>query len=152
MPKWVILVLVGTLLAQFPVLSASSAYNSPTAYSISWLKNEAEAFDLSRSSSKPVLILFTGTSWCPACMALDRQVLNQPEFIQAVAHRFVFLRAEFGAGAFAHSPYKPLADRYQIQSFPTFVVANSRGDLLYKVNYHEGSAQTYANELLQKLR
>lgn len=121
---------------------------------MNWLKSYSEAVALSQSTSKPIVILFTGTGWCPACMKLERTVLNHPEFSKGVGQKFVFLKAEFpdySESAVMASPYKPLLDRYKINAFPTIVVINANGQMLYTVNYREGGPQVYIQELLQKL-
>lgn len=143
--------LSGPCFAAIPTaLTSQNQYASN--HSISWLNNYSEAVSLSQSSSKPILILFTGTNWCPACMILERKVLNQSEFAQAVAQKFVFLKAEFpDYSNAANSPYKPLLDRYNINEFPSIVVVDANGTVLYRVSYKEGGPQAYAQELLQKL-
>ncbi|MFI0435239.1 MAG: thioredoxin family protein [Parachlamydiaceae bacterium] len=135
----------------------SAGYQSSNQYvghQINWQSNYSDAVSMSQSSSKPIVILFTGTNWCPACMRLEKTVLNHPEFTQAVSQKFVFLKAEFNdyseAGMMT-SPYKPLLDRYGVNAFPTIVVINPNGQLLYTVNYRDGGPQLYAQELLQKL-
>lgn len=139
-----------------PKTQTSSYSPSPSHSSnqINWLRTYSEAVALSQSTSKPIAILFTGTGWCPACVKLERSVLNNPEFMQAVAQKFVFLKAEFpdySEAAVMASPYKPLLDRYGIDVFPTIIVVNANGQMLFTVNYREGGAQMYAQELLQKL-
>jgi thiol-disulfide isomerase/thioredoxin len=134
--------------------TSNSSQNLYAVNHINWLRNYSDAVALSQSTSKPIAILFTGTGWCPACMKLERTVLNNPEFAQAVAQRFVFLKAEFpdySESAVMASPYKPLLDRYGVNAFPTIVVVNTNGQMLYTVNYREGGPQAYAQELLQKL-
>lgn len=129
--------------------------NSYAANQINWLRSYADAVALSQSTSRPIVILFTGTGWCPACMKLERQVITRPEFAQAVGQKFVFLKAEFpdySEGSVMASPYKPLLDRYGVDAFPTIVVVNANGQQLFTVNYREGGPQMYAQELLQKLQ
>ncbi len=131
-----------------------SSFNSTPSGAINWTRSYADAIALSQSTSKPIVILFTGTGWCPACMKLEREVLNRPEFAQAVGQKFVFLKAEFpdySEEAIMHSPYKPLVDRYGINAFPTMVIVNASGQQLYTVNYRDGGPSIYAQELLQKL-
>jgi thiol:disulfide interchange protein len=121
---------------------------------INWQRSYSEAVALSQSSSKPIVILFTGTGWCPACMKLEREVLTRPEFAQAVGQKFVFLKAEFPdytESSVMASPFKPLIDRYGINAFPTLVVVNANGQQLYTVNYLDGGPQVYAQELLRNL-
>lgn len=121
---------------------------------INWLRSYSEAVALSQSTSKPILILFTGTGWCPACMKLEREVVSNPEFAQLVSQKFVFLKADFpdySERSVMASPFKPLLDRYGIDAFPTLVVINANGQKLYTVNYRNGGPKDYAQELLQKI-
>jgi thiol:disulfide interchange protein len=139
---------------QFTPQSNPHSSASTTAPSIHWIKNYSEAVAISQSHSKPIAILFTGTGWCPACMKLEREVLGDPEFVRAVGQQFIFLKADFSDPSpegMNNSPYKPLLDHYQIQAFPTIVVINSNGELLYKVNYQSGGHHIYVEELLRKL-
>ncbi len=138
----------------YPAGGYSGQQPSYASNQINWLRSYSEAVALSQSTSKPIVILFTGTGWCPACMKLEREVITRPEFAQAVGQRFVFLKAEFpdySEPAVMASPYKSLLDRYGIDAFPTIVVINANGQQLYRVNYREGGPQMYAQELLQKL-
>jgi cytochrome oxidase Cu insertion factor (SCO1/SenC/PrrC family) len=87
-------------------------------------------------------------------MKLERQVLQRPEFAQAVGQFFIFLKAEFpvySESAIASSPYKALLDRYNVNNFPTMIVVNADGQQLYTVNYREGGPQAYIQDLLQNL-
>lgn len=175
MKKITILLFSGTTLLSSSLSIAQPSYpsyqppvveNQPNAFyspsdsshpsnQINWLRSYSEAVALSQSTSKPIAILFTGTGWCPACMKLERTVLTHPEFAQAVSQRFVFLKAEFpdySEPAIMASPYKSLLDRYGINAFPTIVVTNTNGQMLYTVNYREGGPQMYAQDLLKKLQ
>mgnify|MGYP000125419328 CR=1 FL=1 len=148
-----------TLTAQYgsPSYSQSnyqSSFPSSMSTQIEWLQSYEDAVNRARATSKPIVILFTGTSWCPACIRLERTVLNQPEFSQALAQKFVFLKAEFpdySEASVMASPYKSLLDRYGVNAFPTFIVINPNGQVQFTVNYRDGSAQSYAQEFLQKM-
>lgn len=147
------------ILSSALLLAQSTGANSPSPSSaqvgkMNWLKTYSEAVALSQSSSKPIVILFTGTGWCPACVKLEREVISHPDFINAVGQKFVFLKAEFpdySESAVMASPFKPLMDRYGVDAFPTMVVINANGQKLYTVNYQQGGPSAYAQELLQKL-
>ncbi|WP_068468194.1 thioredoxin family protein [Candidatus Protochlamydia phocaeensis] len=121
---------------------------------INWLKNYQDAVSQSQATSKPIVILFTGTTWCPACMKLEREVLTRPEFAQAVGNRFIFLKAEFpdyAEEAVMSSPYYHLVERYKIEAFPTLVIINAGGQRLSTVNYQAGGPDVYARQLMQSL-
>ena len=131
-----------------------SSYAPATQSQINWQPDYNTAVSLARSSSKPIIILFTGTHWCPACMKLERDVLTKPQFAEAVGDKFIFLKAEFPnytAESIRASPFKFLLDRYQVDSFPTIIVINPDGQTLFNVNYQPGGIEAYVNELLGKL-
>ncbi len=145
----------GLLLGQ-PSYPAGNNYsnNFSASNQIKWLRTYSEAVALSQSTSKPIIILFTGTGWCPACMKLEREVITRPEFAQSVGQKFVFLKAEFpdySESSVMASPYKPLLDRYGVAAFPTIVVVDANGQQLFTVNYRNGGPEVYTQELLQKL-
>lgn len=140
------------LLGQQPAMAPAQPTNVPN--KLNWQPNYNGAVSLARSTSKPILILFTGTTWCPACMKLERDVLTKTEFAKAVGDKFIFLKAEFPnytAESIQSSPFKFLLDRYQVDSFPTIIAINPEGQVLFTVNYQASGADVYANELINKL-
>lgn len=155
MKKMTTLLLLSGCLFGFPVVSAQPTPTSTMNGShIQWLKNYSEAVTRSQSESKPIAILFTGTGWCPACVKLEREVIGNSEFTQSVGQKFVFLKAEFpdyNEAAIMASPFKQLMDRYGVTAFPTIVVIDANGQKLYTVNYQQGGARVYAQELLKGL-
>jgi thioredoxin-related protein len=155
MRRLFITIAVGTsLLASSFVSGQETPSSAVQKNGINWTKNYSDAVELAQSTSKPILILFTGTNWCPACMKLEREVLKNSEFVQGVGQKFVFLKAEFpdySEKGMLNSPYKPLFDRYKIDVFPTIVVVDALGEKLFIVNYQKAGPQAYIHELLQKL-
>lgn len=155
--KWLkILSLSVSMISSLSLMAQSSPFpysqqSKGSVLQINWLTNYDQAINQSKINAKPVLILFTGTAWCPACVKLERDVLNQPEFIQAVASRFVFLKAEFpdySQGGTNASPFKALLDRYNVNSFPTLIAINSAGQPLFTVPYQTGGMQAYIQQLM----
>lgn len=121
---------------------------------LDWCETYSESMQRSKSSSKPMLILFTGTTWCPACMKLEKEVIKNPSFAQAVSEKFVFYKAEFSSPKpqdISSSPDQFLMERYNITQFPTMVVTDPNGKQLFKVDYKPGGASAYINELNMKL-
>lgn len=135
--------------------SQGIAQNVSSNAEVNWCETYSDSIRRAQNQSKPLLILFTGTSWCPACMKLEREVLRKPEFARAVANNFVFYKAEFNdpsPEALENSPDKVLIDRYKVEAFPTIVVVDASGNQLFTVNYKAGGPQVYTNELNQKLQ
>lgn len=129
-----------------------STLNNPVSYQIEWFQDYNSALNKAKESSKPVLILFTGTAWCPACIKLEREVLRNNYFIQSIASEFVFLKAEFpdsSLNGMNHSPYKTLLDNYQVDTFPTMVIVDASGKKLFSVDYQNGGVSAYVQKLLK---
>lgn len=127
---------------------------SASADKIDWSEDYTQARQIAAQSGKPVLLLFTGSNWCPACMKLEREVLKNPEFARLVKDRFVFVKLDFldnSPEGMARSLNRPLIDQFNITAFPTIVVVNANGQRLFNVPYRAGGAQMYAQDLLQKL-
>ena len=122
---------------------------------INWTNDYSDAVSQARAQNKPIVILFTGTTWCPTCIKLENEVLGRPDFARAVGNNFVFLKAEFNdysEDGMRNSPYRGLMERYGVQAYPTFIVINPNGQLLYKVNYQQGGPAAYAQALNRGLR
>ena len=142
--------------AEQPANFSSPYAQSRPAYSqrIHWLDHYDTATSQARQTSQPILILFTGTNWCPACIKLEKQVLSNSRFAQTLADRLIFLKAEFPsytAESMEASVFYPLLNRYQVSSFPTMVVVNASGQLLFEVPYQNADVDAYLQEILSKL-
>lgn len=132
--------------------ASPSTLNNQVSNQIEWFQDYSTALNKAKESSKPVLILFTGTAWCPACIKLEREVLRNNYFIQSIAPEFVFLKAEFpdsSLNGMNRSPYKQLLDNYQVDTFPTMVIVDSTGKKLFSVDYQNGGVSAYVQKLLR---
>ena len=138
----------------------SSTFISPPATggkleTIHWFNTYDAALHQAAVQKKPVLILFTGTSWCPACKKLEKEVLTHSRFGSQVADQFIFLKADFRAHSgdkFFSSPFYQLLEKYQVQYFPTFVVVDSQGEELFRVDYQPGGVDDYTKKLLSGIK
>ena len=50
-----------------------------------WHSSLEKALEKSKAENKKVLVLRTGSDWCPPCMRLEREALNNPEFKEFAA-------------------------------------------------------------------
>ena len=93
-----------------------------------WMDDYDAAFKTAREKSHPVLLLFTGSDWCPLCMELKRKVLSTPEFKKFAAEKFVLLYVDFPAHtklpAELEKRNRRLLEKTEIEGFPTtFILA-----------------------------
>ncbi len=81
----------------------------------------AQAAKLSQVEGKPLFIYFY-TVWCGPCKELDKKVFVTPEF-QAYAASIVSVAVDAGEDSLA-----PIAERYDVHSYPTMVVCKPGGE------------------------
>lgn len=87
-----------------------------------------------KAENKLVLVDFTGSDWCSACIKLRRTVLDTPEFREYAADGFVLMevdlpqRKSFDPTLRARN--EEIAKKYRIAAYPTIMVLNHRGQVL----------------------
>jgi|TARA_B100000959_G_C14514297_1_gene432655 thiol-disulfide isomerase/thioredoxin len=89
-----------------------------------------------KTSGKLVFIDFTGSDWCPPCMALHDNVLTQPEFLDYAAKNLELVEIDFPQNKpidrAVELANKSLAEKYKVQSFPTLIVMDAAGKILHR--------------------
>ncbi len=115
------------------LMASAALFLSPAALAAGdgWNADFAEARSEASASEKDLLLLFTGSDWCPPCMDLEQRVLSQEGFLDPVGAGFVPVVLDFPT----NKPQPPatrqqnlsLQDRYQIQGYPTLVLTDSAG-------------------------
>lgn len=84
--------------------------------------------------NKLVLIDFTGSDWCSACIQLRRNVLDNPDFLAYAGERFVLMevdlprRKDFAPVLRARN--EAIAAHYGIAGYPTILIINPQGEVL----------------------
>ncbi len=95
---------------------------------VGWETDFARAQKLAEEKNLPVLVLFSGTDWCPPCKALRRTVLDKPEFRQALKDKCVMLYVDVPRG---HNKKfeRDMQEKYsfiQLRGVPTAVVTDGK--------------------------
>ncbi len=137
------LLFLGAVLA---VLAASSAF-AKTGWSTDYRQAQQDA----KANKKLVLLNFTGSDWCGWCIRLDREVFTKPEFEEYAKKNLVLLEVDFPRGkqlsAAEKAQNEALAQKYQIQGFPTIVVLDGDGRLVGELGYTPGGPAAFIAEL-----
>lgn len=104
-----------------------------------WETNYEAALAQAAKENKPLLLDFTGSDWCGACIALSNKVFSTKEFKDWAKNNVVLVELDF--------PQKPqapdlarqnmaLQSQYGIEGFPTLVLLNAKGkEITRKVGY-----------------
>lgn len=107
-----------------------------------WGKSLKSAKKQAEETGLPVVILFTGTSWCPYCVKLEKEVLSKKEFKQGMNGVAIGVKFEFGgSGEIGKSKE---AKEFQVTGVPAIVVIDAQGKELGRTGYIPGqSAEKY---------
>ncbi len=115
-----------TWLASFTAvaLSASAFATTPEG----WSENLDKALEKAKAEKKSVLVEFTGSDWCPPCIAMRKNVFSKKEFVTAASKKFILVELDFPKGNEELSKKnEPLAEKYKIEGFPTVILLDSAG-------------------------
>lgn len=119
-----------------------------------WLYDFEEAKIIAKEKDKNIVVLFTGSDWCPPCMKLERKVFLDKEFQAFADQKFVWVKADFPKRsknkltAAQENKNIKLAKRYNKKMvFPVLLVLNKEGTVLGATGYRKMSAQRYISLL-----
>jgi len=98
------------------------------------------AFSASSEHGKPLLLIFSGSDWCPNCRRLEKSVLNTPEFSNYLKENIILLTADFPQRKKQEAALKEqnekLAEKYNPQGlFPTLVLFEPGGNKKSYIGY-----------------
>jgi protein disulfide-isomerase len=125
-----------SFLTRWAALLLISVAPAVAAAGLTWESDLAAARARAAAEQKPLLIDFTGSTWCPPCIALNQEVLQTPQFA-AWAGDFVRVKLDFPP-ARDRTPEKVAADaqlrqlmawkdEYAVRGFPTLVLVGPDG-------------------------
>lgn len=122
------------------------AFGSSTAFAAdsTWLTDFKEAQQKAKTEKKLVLLDFTGSDWCGWCIKLQREVFSKPEFKDYANRNLILVEIDFPKmkqmSATTQAQNEQLAQKYQIEGFPTILVLNSDGKPLGALSYDSAIA------------
>ncbi len=100
------------------------------------------------ATGRPILVNFTGSDWCPACMQLRSSALNSPLFQRFVEKRVVLLEVDFPRGrrlpAAQQQANETLASKYGVRAFPTLLLIGANGRTIDNVPAYPSAPQLIA--------
>ena len=117
-----------------------------------WTEDFPAAQLRATEQKKRLFVDFTGSDWCPPCIALHDKVLTQPEFLQHAKEHFVLVKVDFPRNKPQADPQREanqiLARAYRVQSFPTVLVLEANGTEVQRLNgYNGGSPADFIKSL-----
>lgn len=94
-----------------------------------WHTTLEEAQAESIEKHQPILLLLTGSDWCPPCKCLEKNILNTKRFAASVQGKFILCKLEFlrhtsQPDSVINYNYKVLR-QYGCSGYPTVLILNS---------------------------
>ncbi len=122
-----------------------------------WRDNMEQAVQTSQKESKDMLLLFTGSDWCPPCIKLETEVLGTEEFAKGTRDGWIRVKFDF----LKNSPVLPAleaqnqewSEKYGVAAFPTLVLVDKDQRPFGFMGYQEGGPAPFLeslNDLKQK--
>ncbi len=131
-----------------PVLAAIlgafiAAGSSFAADSKIWQIDYKQALAEAAKENKRVLLNFTGSDWCPYCVQMDKEVLNQSDFKAFAADKLILVKLDFPRRKQLPpaevEQNRKLQQEYAVEGFPTYVLLDPAGkEMRRQVGYLEG--------------
>ncbi len=92
-----------------------------------WTDDYDSALKKARAEKKNLLLLFTGSTWCPPCKMLEREVFSTAEFKKFAKENMVCVLMDYdrqngwSSKKFAQK-HEELSNTYNLRGFPTVVL------------------------------
>ena len=109
--------------------STSSDEASAAVGGLKWGTNFEQALAESEKSGKPVLLDFSA-SWCPPCQVMKHEVWPNSNVIEAANQYVVPVLVDIDL-----PENRAIAEKYRVQSIPTLIVVDSKGEVLRQAGY-----------------
>jgi thioredoxin-related protein len=108
-----------------------------------WMTDMSAAKKKAKAENKRILILFTGSDWCPMCKIWDKEVFENPDFISYASTNLVLVMADFPEKRplprAQQRANDALRDKYDPKEFPEAVVLDPNGKkVVGRLRYEPG--------------
>lgn len=128
------------------ICTSTFFYAQQNSADLKWETDFNTAKQKAKKTNKPILMLFTGSDWCPPCKLLKKDFFSSPEF-KAKADNFVLLLVDFPKNkdmlsAAQQQQNKTLNSDYGVGSLPTLIAVNYKGNVIDKIKSYNARRDT----------
>ena len=117
-----------TCLAAFSMSLAALTAPAIASEMSEWSTSIETALETAKKENKNVMVEFTGSDWCPPCIAMHKNVFSKKEFVEAATQNYVLVKIDMPKGdKDLAAKNQPVVEKYKIDGFPTVVLLDSEG-------------------------
>lgn len=133
-------------------LAMSLSAVAKTSTPVGWTDDYDAALKRAAAEKKLVLADFSGSDWCGWCKRLDKEVFDTEEFRKSATNAYVLLMVDspqdeklLSAQAKKRNP--ELVEKYGVHGFPTVLVLDAKGEVVFRSGYEKGGPKKYLRML-----
>lgn len=112
-----------------------------------WLTDFGAAKKQAAKEGKRVLVLFTGSDWCPHCLKWQKEVFSKDEFKAWAKENAALVLVDFPEKKKLSKAQErandALKDKFNVEEFPEVIVLDSKGNRLSRFGYQEGGFDAF---------
>ena len=116
-----------------------------------WSDDPKSAIKTATKDKKDLLLLFTGSDWCPPCKKLEQEVFLDEDFYAEAEGHFVFVKFDFLKNSPLREEVKlkneEWSKKFGVDSFPTIVLVDAQLKPYAFAGYEEGGAENFLGML-----
>jgi thioredoxin-related protein len=121
-----------------------------------WLTDHAAALAAAKKDKRQVLMVFTGSDWCPPCKQLHSTVFESEAFKKWAEKRVVLLELDFPRSKELPKELKEqnqkLQKEFNVSGYPTVIALDAKGKKLFQqVGFGGGSAEDWIKKFEKEL-
>ncbi len=120
-----------------------------------WLTHYDSALAKAKAENKIVLMDFSGSDWCGWCKKLDQEIFSTSEFADYADKNLVLLKVDFPKKARLSAEQEEhnlaLAQKYNIEGFPTVILLDTSENRIGTLGYMEGGPKAFIAELERRI-
>jgi len=140
---------------KFLIAPALALGMAVSACAADWMTDYNKALAMSKKTGKPILADFTGSDWCGWCIKLKQEVFSKPEFNAWAKKNVILLELDYprkAQPAALKAQNAKLAEKYQIQGYPTILFLGSKGQVIGKYGYDRGGPSVWTANASKMLK
>ncbi|MFM7564122.1 MAG: thioredoxin family protein [Planctomycetota bacterium] len=116
-----------------------------------WTDDAAAAVKRATAESKDMLLLFTGSDWCPPCKRLEEEVFSKAEFGPEAIKNFVLVKFDFPQTRELPPELVKQNEEWQakygVSGFPTVILVDKDQLPFGVLGFEEGGPENYLKRL-----
>ncbi len=121
-----------------------------------WLTDHKTALAAAKKAKKPVLMVFTGSDWCPPCKKLHHDVFESEAFKAWAPKNVVLLELDFPRKKELPKEQKQhndkLKNEFKVTGFPTVIALDAKGKKLHEQSgFGGGSAEDWIKKFEKEI-